>query len=238
MPPLCTVPDGSFLMGSDPIKDHAAHRNEQPEHSVTLGAFQIGKYPVTTAEYACFWRAEQDPHYHFRGQPTRLDHPIKAMTWPRAMAYVTWLTVLTGTSWRLPTEAEWEKAARGTDARPVPWGDQFEASRCNTGESKREDTTPVGSFPTGASPCGAQDMAGNVWEWTNSLFIPYPYSPSDGREQAAVPNRHAPRVLRGGSYKDFALGVRTTRRNFYSPLGFDVTYGFRIVVAAALYGDK
>jgi formylglycine-generating enzyme required for sulfatase activity len=168
-------------MGSDPKRDSQAEDCEKPQHRVTPAAFQIGRYPVTVAEYACFVRAghaaPQRGTYRpitWDDQLKRLDHPVVCVTWHDAVAYAAWLAKLTGQSWRLPTEAEWEKAARGTDGRIYPWGDAFDKARCNVSESGIGTTTPVGSYPNGASPYGAQDMAGSVWEWASSLFKPYP----------------------------------------------------------------
>jgi len=95
----------------------------------------------------------------------RPDHPVTRISWKAALAYAAWLTQVTGEPWRLPTEEEWEKAARGTDGRSYPWGNTWDPSRANTEESGPGDTTPVGAYPTGASPYGALDMAGNVNEW-------------------------------------------------------------------------
>lgn len=114
--------------------------------------------------------------------PIGLDHPVIYVTQHDATVYCRWLSEITGKSYRLPSEAEWEKAARGTDGRIYPWGDQWEAGRCNAQPSGKRDTTPVGAYPQGKSPYGLLDTAGNVWEWTRSLCKRYPYDPADGRE--------------------------------------------------------
>jgi formylglycine-generating enzyme required for sulfatase activity len=111
LPPLCDVPAGPFLMGSDPNKDKDAQKDEQPQHWVTLPAFQIGKYPITVAEYACFVRAGQKQPTNWRAQLGKLDHPVVNVSWHDAVAYAAWLTKLTGQLWRPPSEAEWEKVA-------------------------------------------------------------------------------------------------------------------------------
>ena len=209
LPPLCDVPAGDFLMGSDPQQDKDAFDDEQPQYVIPLPhAFQIARHPVTVAEYTCFVRAGQPapPDGTFRPitwdeQLKRHDHPVVCVSWRDAVAYASWLAKTTGQPWRLPTEAEWEKAARWDAAnrhsRIYPWGDAFDKVRCNTSESGKGGTTPVGSYPSGASPCGAQEMAGNVWEWTSSAFKSYPYDASDGRERADSTDN---RVLRGGSW--------------------------------------
>ncbi len=212
VPPLCNVAAGAFLMGSNQGEDSEARVDELPQHSVTLPAFQVGKFPLTVAEYAYFLRArgraaptgEDGKLYEVSWQTQlrqRLDHPVVRVSWDDAVEYARWLAVRTGHPWRLPTEAEWEKAARWDQemeaVRRFPWGDRFDAKRCNTIEGKQGTTTPVGTYASGASPYGAQDMAGNVWEWTSSLYLPYPYSATDGREQK---NSTDMRVMRGGSW--------------------------------------
>jgi formylglycine-generating enzyme required for sulfatase activity len=244
LPPVCDAPAGSFLMGSDPNKDQEAQKDEQPERLVTLGAYQIATFPVTVAEYACYVRTTR------RAAPTggdsndldvswqtqlraRLGHPVVMVNWRDAAAYVQWLAARTGQPWRLPSEAEWEKAARwdaGTgSSRLYPWGDAFDASRCNTSEGMRGMTTPIGSYPTGASPSGALDMAGNVWEWTSSVFKRYPYNPGDGRERAESPES---RVLRGGSWRRPGWSARAACRADHDPGYAGVGHGFRVVLAA------
>ncbi len=175
-------------MGSDKSRDREAFDDELPQHRVELAAFQIGKYPVTVAEYALAVTAGAVPEPPAVGSVTwqtqlqHLDHPVVCVSWQDATAYAAWLRTVTErqTGWRLPSEAQWEKAARWDPAanasRIYPWGDSFDTSRCNTYESGIGTTTPVGSYPasdqrrSGASPCGAEDMAGNVWEWTSSLY--------------------------------------------------------------------
>ena len=176
------------------------------------------------------------------------------ISWYEAMAYCAWLTeqgwdkgkILTGEDVRLPTEAEWEKAARGpalnsgqaADGRLYPWGDEWDETKCNTAESQFGETSPVGMYPAGAGAYGCLDMAGNVWEWTTSLWgedltkrsFKYPYDPTDGREDLEA-GTDVLRVVRGGSWFtgwDFArCAVRYgdfPNDRYFNP-------GFRVVVA-------
>jgi formylglycine-generating enzyme required for sulfatase activity len=159
-----------------------------------------------------------------------LDHPMSHLSWEDAAAYAAWLAQVTGDAWRLPTEAEWEKAARWDQqsgvARRYPWGDQFDPARANTAESERNTTTPVGSYPDGASPCGALDMAGNVKEWTASWYRPYPYYAEDGHEDRG---RSGERVLRGGSWFFAAHVARCAFRSRHRPDASLRDAGFRLV---------
>jgi formylglycine-generating enzyme required for sulfatase activity len=162
-PPMCLVPAGPFLMGTDPRREPEAAEREELQRQVEVAAFYIGVVPVTVAEYACILKAQtMRPPEAWSTQSARPDHPVTHISWKAALAYVAWLAQVTGEPWRLPTEEEWEKAARGTNGRIYPWGDRFDASRANTGESKKEDTTPIGSYPSGPGPYGALDMAGNM----------------------------------------------------------------------------
>jgi len=244
LPPLCAVPAGQFLMGSDPAHDKQALKAEQPQHPVMLPAYRIARHPVTVAEYACFVRtghAEPRGTYilhillTWQQQCAQPDHPVVGVSWHDAAAYAAWLATLTGQPWRLPSEAEWEKAARWdpqtATARLYPWGDGFDKSRTNTRAALRATstpTTPIGSYPGGASPCGAQDMAGNVWEWTSSLFQRYPYHPGDGRER---PDSAEPRVQRGGAYYSRAREARAAYRNWFLPHRAHDSGGFRLARA-------
>jgi formylglycine-generating enzyme required for sulfatase activity len=166
-------------------------------------------------------------------QQQHLDHPVVCVSWQDANAYITWLRSTTGQSdWRLPTEAEWEKAARWdpqrNTSRLYPWGDTFDQTRANTSESGIKTTTAIGAYPSGASPFGVEDMAGNVWEWTSSLYKPYPYTQSDGCEALESTEN---RTLRGGSWGGYARGARAAYRGNGGPVGFSGNFGFRLVLA-------
>ena len=162
------------------------------------------------------------------------------------MAYIAWLVETTGQlGWRLPTEAEWEKAARWDPQRGVsriyPWGDSFDKERCNTRESGIGTTSPVGSYPTsdarrsGASPFGVEEMSGNVWEWWSSLYKPYPYIQSDGREDSKSTET---RTLRGGSWDSDAGSARAAYRYYGAPVNLTSVRGFRLVFALAGAGSS
>ena len=135
--------------------------------------------------------------------------PVVGICWYEARAYCAWLSAQTGQSFRLPTEAEWEAAARGGAGRRYAYGDDFDATRCNTFETHIRRTTPIGVFPGGETPEGLVDMTGNTWDWTGSLYRPYPYEATDGREDPTVEGR---RVLRGGSFGHGSDVVRCAAR--------------------------
>ncbi|WIG58596.1 MAG: GldJ [Ktedonobacterales bacterium] len=237
LPPLCPVPNGVFIMGSDTSKDPQADDNETPQYLVEVGPFALGQHPITVAEYACAVRtsAVRMPSelagVSWQKQLARIDHPVVCVSWQDAVAYLRWLAGVTDQPWRLPTEAEWEEAARGADGRIYPWGDTFDKNRCNTSGSGIWTTTPVGRYPNSASPYGAQDMAGNVSEWTSSLFEPYPYNKADGREDQ---KSTATRVLRGGSWYDVSWGARAAFRDGSGPDYCNNDWGFRPAWAADL----
>jgi len=189
---------------------------------------------------------------HPRGSPTTIDgfskHPVVQLAWVDGLAYFEWLVsefgkeVRSGLVFRAPTEAEWEKAARGIDGREFPWGNEFNPKYCNSHEEKLETTTPVGSYsPQGDSPYGVCDMAGNVWEWTASLWgekpeapnYKYPYNPRDGREKEKASDEIF-RIVRGGSFYDVAVDVRTACRLGYAPNFWNVHFGLRVVLAPHL----
>ena len=213
LPEFVAIPARPFLMGT-PVAvlsglakryggTRESYREESPQHTLALPALRIARTPVSSALYAAFVAAGGAPApTYWRGPapPAALrDHPAVDVTWHDTVSFCAWLSsaLPRGASVRLPSEAEWEHAARGADGRAFPWGDAFDPTLANTREAALATTTPVGSFPRAASPYGALDMAGNVWEWTASLDAPYPYRPTDGREGLDAAGR---RILRGGCY--------------------------------------
>jgi formylglycine-generating enzyme required for sulfatase activity len=232
-PEMVLIPAGQFLMGSDPQKDELADDNEQPQHPLYLPDYYLARTPLTNAQYAAFVQAtdHRQPDLWEGGKPPdgKEDHPVVEVSWDDAVAYCNWLAEVTGRPYRLPSEAEWEKGARGGDGRIYPWGDEWDAQRCNNVEGGPGDTTPVGAYPEGASPYGLLDMAGNVWEWTRSIYRGYPYDPVDGREDLQA---GGPRVLRGGSfYADQGDARCACRRRYFPDVFFFFSVGFRVVVA-------
>jgi formylglycine-generating enzyme required for sulfatase activity len=227
-PDMMLISRGQFLMGSDPQEDKSAMGHEQPPHTIHLPDYYLAKTPVTNAQYAAFVRATgHEPPSHWendRYPKGKANHPVVRVSWYDAVAYCRWLSEVTGKPYRLPTEAEWEKGARGTDGRIYPWGDRWDAKRCSTKEGGKEGTTPVGSYPRGASPYGLMDMAGNMWEWTSSLHWSYPYRADDGREAPASPDA---RVLRGGSWLNHYDSARAAYRRSYIPAYHSRIHGFR-----------
>ncbi len=213
---MVLVPAGEFWMGTDNMGA------ESPRHRVHLDAYYIDKVPVTNALYERFIRAtsRQDPsdwsNTNFNG-PTQ---PVVGVSWHDADAYCKWAGK------RLPTEAEWEKAARGTDGRKYPWGDQWDPSHANSAESKLGKTTPVGSYLSGASPHGALDMAGNVWQWVDDWYDKDYYQRSLERNPRG-PEFGTARVLRGGAWFSFPLALRSSSRLDYTPGHRGVSLGFR-----------
>jgi formylglycine-generating enzyme required for sulfatase activity len=162
---------------------------------------------------------------------------VVEVSWYDTLAYCRWLSDVTRKTYSLPSEAEWEKGARGRDGRIYPWGKQWEARRCNYDKGGRGDTTPVGAYPEGVSPYGMLDMAGNVWEWTRSLWgkhwdnpdFKYPYNPEDGRENLGAPEDRL-RVLRGGAFNFVHGAVRCASRDRSAPDCWHGDIGFRVVV--------
>ena len=211
-PEMIFIPAGEFLMGSG-----------SDQHTLYLPDYYIAKTPVTNAQYAAFVQTTGSSV-----PENKEDHPVVNVSWYDATKYCQWLAEVTGKIYRLPSEAEWEKAARGTDGRIYPWGDEWDASRCNTSKGGKRGTTPVGTYPQGASPYGCLDMAGNVWEWTRSLYKNYPYDPTDGREDLDAGGR---RVVRGGSWGDLRGLARCADRGWDGPVDRGSNRGFRLVVS-------
>jgi formylglycine-generating enzyme required for sulfatase activity len=253
------IPEGSFVMGNE------AREREQPQHELTLPTYYIARYPVTVAQFRAF---VEDSGF----QPRDADilrgvdnHPVVQVSWHEALAYCGWLTqklrewdgmpeplvtLLREEGWTitLPSEAEWEKAARGSeDKRRYPWGNDSDSNRANYDDTGIGTTSTVGCFPGGASPYGVEDLSGNVWEWTRSLWgedwqepdFDYPYDSEDGREDLEAGD-DVRRVVRGGAFSDTEVLVRCASRfRSYPDFRFDY-YGFRVVVSPfrrAQHGD-
>ena len=220
-PEWVEVPAGEFWMGDG-----------TEAHQVYLDTFHISRVPITNGQYRLFVEAtDHQPLGHWEeGRPPKgkESHPVVNVSWHQALAYCKWLSRVTGKRVMLPSEAEWEKAARGDkDRRKYPWGDTFDAVRCNSRDLGLGDTTPMGVFPDGASPYGALDMAGNVWEWCSSLDQDYPYNSNDGREDLGA---EGIRVLRGGAFYDLRWFVRCACRSRDNPYLFYGNFGFRVVL--------
>ena len=209
---MALIPAGSFTMGQDNSKP-----KNGPAHSVDLPAYEIDRFEVTNDEFARFVEetgyvtyAEENSSKNWRDAAEgKGNHPVVYVTWDDAIAYCEW------TGKRLPTEAEWEKAARGEDGRAYPWGNEFVAENGNFYESGLRGTTAVGSWAVGASPYGVEDMAGNVREWTTDYFLPYPGAAEDADPFFGEENR----VNRGGGWFDGEDGelVTTYNRNAGPP---------------------
>ena len=208
------VPAGVFKMGANLERPG----DEGPQHSVDLPAFWIDRYEVTNAEYwkcveADFCSEPDDLRYY--QDPEFEDHPVVFVSWYDAKAYCEWRHK------RLPTEAEWEKAARGVDGRLYPWGNQLSGGRLNAG-NRVGASMPVGSYPSGASPYGALDMAGNVWEWVSDWYAAYPGS----RYQSDLFGEKY-KVVRGGSWNHPDEDARSYHRDIAYPERALGVVGFR-----------
>jgi toxoflavin biosynthesis protein ToxD len=205
---------------------------ECPAFEVEVAAFELGWAPVTNGEFRRFLAAAGGPVPESMSVDEPADNPVWPVPFAQAAAFCRWLASASGLPVRLPTEIEWEWAAGGPDHLEFPWGDEFDPCRANTFESGIGKTTPVGAFPTGAAPCGAVDMAGNVEELTSSLYAPYPggYMVVDDLLVLYPTGYH---VLRGGSCTLGGDAARTTRRHGPVP-GQRFRYqGFRILVETA-----
>jgi len=240
------IPDGAVTLGtsdlqiieleSEPDWPRSERfdffRDEQPQHKVHVPAFAIGLTAVTNVQYLAFVESTGAPFprswtglIYAEGQG---EHPVVSASWHTAQKYCAWLSGITGLNCRLPTEAEWERAARGDDARLFPWGADFNPYRINTIEAYTRVTTPVFLHsPASDSPFGVVGLSGNSWEWTNSLFAPYPYDANDGREDPAA---QGPRTVRGGSYMYSHRLARCAAREGAPPDVALTTIGFRIAI--------
>ena len=231
-------------MGSDKQVDALTSSDEQPQFTCNLitQPYRISRYPVTVAQYRLFvedggyetqeywtqagwaWRRSEDisgPRSFGPIEQTP-NHPQVGVSWYEAIAYCNWLSERLGEPVRLPTEAQWERAARHVDGRFYPWGDEFGASRCNMSDTGVGSTCTVGIFPEGDAECGAADMSGNVWEWCATKWRP-DYSQYEALADDSLDASDS-RVLRGGAFFNARLGVRCACRNLRRP-----DYGVRLL---------
>ncbi len=223
--PMVLVPEGEFIMGTN---ERLA--DEGPQHKVKLKAFLIDKFEVTNFQYEKFVKAtNRRSPIHFRNRTFpegKADHPVINVTWDDARDYCAWAGK------RLPTDQEWEKAARGADGRTYPWGNNFDWRKANVPARWKEtnmfgDTTPVGAFEAGKSPYGVYDMSGNVWEWTDSWYQPYP-----GNKVPSENYGERYKVLKGGSWFDcsfYQCGISAPvfNRAFFAIKTKNDSFGFR-----------
>lgn len=222
---MILIPAGEFIMGEDFTK-----KSLGPRHTVYLDGFYIDQYHVTNLYYQTFvneTRRLAPPHWNGQKYPREIaNHPVSFVSWSDADAYCTW------TDKRLPTEAEWEKAARGTDGRMFPWGEKHLQNHANIYQENIKDTTVVNQYPQGKSPYGLYDMAGNLFQWTSSWFLPYPGNkvphPNFGKTL---------RVLRGGSFYDCSnyrcgISFQTFNRIALLPQTRAISAGFRCARSA------
>ena len=235
IPELIHIPAGPFLMGSSDT-DTLADSDEKPQHRLELPDYWIGKTPVTNAQFRPFvqgdgytnqtywtavgwqWREQEKivtPYYWNEAKWNGDSYPVVGVSWFEAVAYCRWLSAQVGVEFRLPSEAEWEKAARGSDGRIWPWGNTWEDKRCNSAKGRFSvvrlftgRTTPVDQYSNGASLYGVFDMAGNVRDWCATMQGKnYPYQMEDEWTEAYLAHDTA-RKTRGGDYSDGRKGVR------------------------------
>ena len=222
---MMLIPAGEFIMGSD-----SRLPDEGPQHVVNLKSYYIDVYEVTNLQYKKFnneTKRRSPTHFRNRTYPEgKADHPVTYVTWEDANAYCQWAGK------RLPTDQEWEKAARGTDGRIFPWGNEFDAKKANTPLRWQMigsfgDTTPVGAFKEGVSPYGVFDMSGNVWEWTASWYKAYP-----NNKVASESYGERYKTLKGGSWFDCSfyncgISAPVFNRAFFSKRTKNDSFGFR-----------
>jgi formylglycine-generating enzyme required for sulfatase activity len=250
------IPSGPFLMGTREeevpalLAMHGGRRewyqSETPQHRLTLQAFYIARYPVTVAQFRAFVEDSGYRPWGLNGLRSPDNRPMTWVTWHDALQYCEWLTSRLrkwdgtpeplgsllrerGCTVALPTEAQWEKAARGTDGRTFPWGDELDATRCNMTGTGISTTCAVGMFPSGRSLYGVDDVSGNVWEWCRTKWRNSYQEPADDSLQG-----EAARVLRGGAFALEGWLVRCAARSWYLRGLVSRLVGFRIVVAPDL----
>jgi formylglycine-generating enzyme required for sulfatase activity len=234
-PQMVCIPAGKFLMGSKD-NDESASDCEKPQHEVELSEYFIGKYPVTNREYQAFVRdIKFSPPKSFDNDQypaEKGDHPVVTVSWQDAQEYCKWLSQKTDKQYRLPSEAEWEKAARGTDGRVYPWGDDIDPKKYNVSPGH---TTPVGQFSQagGDSPYGCADMTGNVLEWCNDWFDEHEYEKRSSeivKDPAGPETGNGMKVIRGGSWSMKYVRPRVSYRGGQYTSGWSWNKGFRLLL--------
>jgi formylglycine-generating enzyme required for sulfatase activity len=175
---------------------------------------------------------QTQPAYWSDEAYNNLAQPVVGISWHEAWAYCAWLSAQGDRAFRLPTEVEWEAAARGHEGRRYGYGNDFDARCCNTFESHIRRTTPIGVFPGGETPEGLVDMTGNTWDWTSTLYKPYRYDAQDGREHPISGDGR--RVLRGGSWVDYRGDARAAARRGYSPNDRHYSVGLRLLCSSPI----
>ena len=230
---LVRIPASEFLMGSTDA-DMSAQSNEKPQHKVTLDEYLIGKYDVTNAQFAVY---AQVYGLNWTMPPGKENHPVANVSWDDAVAFCAWVSRVTGRTVMLPTEAQWEKAARGIDGRLYPWGNEApDNTRANF--NNNVSSIEVGKYsPKGDSPYGVADMAGSVWQWTADWYSDTYYTSSPASNPQG-PTSGQRRVVRGGGWSydssGDSSGARAANRLWLDPASRVGNGGFRVVVASAL----
>jgi formylglycine-generating enzyme required for sulfatase activity len=224
----------------------------EDQHEVALSTYYLAIYPVTVAQYQAFMDeagyvpADEDGWWSRDNEYD--NHPVEWVNWHDALVYCAWLTealrgwrdtpeplatLLRDRGWQvtIPSEAEWEKAARGPEGRAYPWGDEPDRRRANYWDTGFGMSGAVGCFPDGASPYGVEELSGSVWEWTRSLYRAYPYRADDGREAL---DGDGERVIRGGSYRSVRRFIRCTYRTPSAPTQLRPGQGLRTAIVRPL----
>ena len=258
------IPAGEFTMGTDRRQEPGADPDEFPTHQLVISDFYIMRGAVTNAQYQQFMKdtGYRAPQFWKNGSfaAGQADHPVVGVSFGDAVEFCLWAAQASGLPVRLPSEAEWEKAARGSDGRTYPWGNHWEAGRANTYEARLKGTSPVGQFsPAGDSPYGVADLAGNVQEWCATIFDAYPYDPNDGRDRylydlgghGLLPKQYdagctsvitsaeaelGKSVVRGGSWRESKHQSRCAYRSWAAPLHRSDDTGFRCAYEPVIVG--
>jgi formylglycine-generating enzyme required for sulfatase activity len=253
------IPPGTFLMGDRGESVHTVYVYDEEPGYMELGprrrervpaTYQVSRYLITNAQYEAFvrdggytelrrdcwndigweWKQDRTEPKRDSGDLILANRPVVYVTWFEAMAFCNWLGRRLNLLISLPTEVQWERAARGTDGRRYPWGDVLTFDHVNL-EGEVGSTTAVGIFPKGVSPCGALDMSGNVWEWCLTKWRPTHETSPDAYPEEDY--RIHLRVVRGGSYRDGDRAIRCATRFWLAPIFCSSNIGFRVVVTEA-----